>query len=297
LRAAAEALSQSLPHDASLTAIAHASLNEHCAAPVRAAVVATSAADLKAKLARLAERLTDPRCKAIRDPQGIFWFAAPPAQAGKIAFLFPGEGSQYPGMLAGLYPHFPEIREALDAANRSYEQRHGGILPADFLFPEPLANSSDRERWRELLWSLNGAVTAVLAGNFGLLRLLSATGLRPDGVLGHSTGEFTALVAAGVIPLGSSNQQERFSNALWDVFANMPPARPDADHLLAAIGTDASRVKAAIEAAGGGALMAMDNCSLQTVISGPREVVEALVTTAPGGEGLEWHPPMVISQE
>lgn len=280
LRQAAEALARSLSDDASLAVIARDSLALHCRAPVRAAVVAASAADLKAKLARLAGRLADPRCKAIRDPQGIFWFAASPARTGKTAFLFPGEGSQYPGMLAGLHPHFPEIRQILDGANRCYERRLGGVLPADFLFPEPLADEAERERWRVALWSMNGAVTAVLAANFALLRLVSATGLRPDAVLGHSTGEFVALAAGGVIPLGSQHEQgafEAFADALWDAYAQMPPADARTDLVLAAIGADAARVRAAITAAGDGALVAMDNCTLQTVVAGPRQGVEALV--------------------
>ena len=65
-------------------------------------------------------RLADPACRSIRDGRGIYFWDEPLLNggAGGLAFLFPGEGSQYPGMLADLCLHFPEVRRLFDTADR-----------------------------------------------------------------------------------------------------------------------------------------------------------------------------------
>src|SRR5262245_30943762 len=72
----------------------------------RLAIVAESVADLQARLGRAAERLADPRCRSIKDSRGSYFFEEPLHPRGKLALLFPGEGSQYLNMLADLLPHF-----------------------------------------------------------------------------------------------------------------------------------------------------------------------------------------------
>src|SRR5262249_54060247 len=62
------------------------------------AIVAGSADDLCARLKRAAERLADPKCRQVRDIQGIYFFEQPLFPAGKLALLMPGEGAQYLGM-------------------------------------------------------------------------------------------------------------------------------------------------------------------------------------------------------
>ena len=73
------------------------------------AVVAGTAADLAAKLRRAADRLADPRCVHIRDTAGIYFTDRPLHAPGSLALLFPGEGAQYPGMLADLCGVFTEV--------------------------------------------------------------------------------------------------------------------------------------------------------------------------------------------
>ncbi len=77
----------------------------------RLALVAESVADLQSRLGRAAERLADPSCRQIKDSRGSYFFEKPLHPQGKLALLFPGEGSQYLNMLGDLLPHFPEVRE------------------------------------------------------------------------------------------------------------------------------------------------------------------------------------------
>ena len=75
----------------------------------RLAVVASGVEDLRHKLAKAGVALSDsqPTCF---DPAGIYFSERPLAATGKVAFLFPGQGSQYINMLADLAIQFPEIR-------------------------------------------------------------------------------------------------------------------------------------------------------------------------------------------
>src|SRR5262245_61842577 len=77
----------------------------------RLGVVATSIADLTAKLRRADGRLADPKCRHIRDSAGIYYFDEPLLRRGKLALLYPGEGAQYPDMLADLCSALPEVEE------------------------------------------------------------------------------------------------------------------------------------------------------------------------------------------
>ncbi|MES1261716.1 MAG: polyketide synthase, partial [Acidobacteriota bacterium] len=82
------------------------SLSQRPFRPSRLAIVASSLQDLQSKLRRAATRLNDPQARRIRDPEGIYFFAEPLATRGGTAFLYPGEGAQYPNMLADLCMHF-----------------------------------------------------------------------------------------------------------------------------------------------------------------------------------------------
>ncbi len=87
-------------------------------ASCRLAVVASSTDDLQEKLAYALKRLADPDCHQIKDLKGIYFFDTPLSKEGKLAFLFPGEGSQYVNMLADLCIYFPEVRACFDRTDR-----------------------------------------------------------------------------------------------------------------------------------------------------------------------------------
>ena len=76
----------------------------------RLALVATSVADLEGKLELVLARLADPTCRSIEGRSGIYYTEAPLYAPGALAFLFPGQGAQYPNMLADLCVRFPAAR-------------------------------------------------------------------------------------------------------------------------------------------------------------------------------------------
>jgi len=167
------------------------------------AVVATSLDDLKEKIdlflasgGRQPPDATanDQGANAPRSP-GIYF--SPKAEVpGKLAFLFPGQGSQYPDMLAQPAMAFSEVREVIDRADRTLandlERSLGKLIypPSSFTPEHEAAN-------REAIRRTEHAQPALGAVSLGMFRLLTALGIEPDMLAGHSYGEYAALAAAG----------------------------------------------------------------------------------------------------
>jgi len=106
-----------------------------------------------------------------------------------VAFLFPGQGSQQVGMGRELQQAFPESRAVFEEADQALS------LPLS-----RLCFSGPEE---ELLLTAN-TQPALLATSVAAWRALAARGLRPSWVAGHSLGEYSALVAAGVLSLADA---------------------------------------------------------------------------------------------
>jgi malonyl CoA-acyl carrier protein transacylase len=233
----------------------------------RLGLVASSLADLAQRLAALLPRLADATCRFIRDGRGVYYWDEPLLRAGgRMAFLFPGEGSQYPGMLADLCFHFPEVRREFDTADRIALALGEAVPPSAHLFgqvPEGDLN----------LWSATLAVDVVLNSQWALYQLLTRLGLYPDAVVGHSSGELLALAAAGTLEADRALEQKLARlGAIFREFessGDLPAAR------LVAVATDRDRVRAIcrdLDAAG--VAIAMDNCPHQVVLAVPHPEAE-----------------------
>jgi acyl transferase domain-containing protein/NAD(P)H-dependent flavin oxidoreductase YrpB (nitropropane dioxygenase family)/NAD(P)-dependent dehydrogenase (short-subunit alcohol dehydrogenase family)/acyl carrier protein len=159
------------------------------------AVVATSLADLKEKLDAALAILAKPESKAT-DPRGLY-FAESPA-GGPVAFLFPGQGSQYPDMAAQLAMAFAEVRAVLDEADRTLADDLDRPL-GKFIYPPSPFDPEHEKANREALQRTDVAQPAVGAVSLGMARLLGSLGVEPDFLAGHSYGEYVALAAAGAM--------------------------------------------------------------------------------------------------
>ena len=159
------------------------------------AIVATSLDDLKQKLDQALALLRSDEDTA-HDPRGIYFAAAPAARKGtRIAFLFPGQGSQYPNMLAPLAMVFPEVRQAFDDAEVSLEGRLERPL-GKFIFPPSAFTPEQEKQAKEALTRTDVAQPAIGAASLGMFRLLDRLGIQPDLLAGHSYGDYVALCAA-----------------------------------------------------------------------------------------------------
>jgi myxalamid-type polyketide synthase MxaE and MxaD len=110
---------------------------------------------------------------------------------GRLAFVFSGQGSHWPGMGCGAYPRFPVFREALEQASRLFAARAGWSLV------EELGKGESESRLRDTGF----AQPAIFAVQVALAALWRSWGIVPDVVVGHSLGEAAAAVAAGALSL------------------------------------------------------------------------------------------------
>ncbi|MFF2751470.1 type I polyketide synthase [Kitasatospora sp. NPDC058048] len=111
---------------------------------------------------------------------------------GPVAFVFTGQGAQYPGMAKALYFGHAAFRTALDEVDALVRAELGvSLLPTLCDAPGPRL---DLER-------TEFAQPALFAVDYALAELWRACGVRPDAVAGHSLGEYVAACVAGVLSL------------------------------------------------------------------------------------------------
>jgi [acyl-carrier-protein] S-malonyltransferase len=175
---------------------------------------------------------------------------------GKVALVFPGQGSQFVGMGKALY-------EASAPARRIFDQ-------ADDVLGFPLSRLCFHGPVDELEDTINAQpaiLTVSIAALEALRERLAEAGhkVEPIVVAGHSLGEFSALVAAGVMDFPSGLKLVRERGRLMKEAGEASPGG-----MAAVIGLDADTLAALCDdAADGGVLIvANDNCPGQTVISG-----------------------------
>jgi amino acid adenylation domain-containing protein len=166
-----------------------------------------------------------------------------------VAFLFPGQGAQHPGMLAGLYRHEPVFRDAFD--------RCAAVLELDL---HALVFDGTAEQLGHT------AVTqpALFAVEYALAQLWLSWGVRPRAMMGHSLGEYVAAVLAGVMRLEDALKLVAARGRLIGSLpggAMMAVPLPEAE-VLPLLGEALS--------------VAAVNGPASTVISGPTDAVDAL---------------------
>jgi len=188
------------------------------------------------------------------------------AGSKKIAFLFPGQGSQAVGMGRAFAQASPEARARFAAADAAL-----GVGLTRLCFEGPL----------DQLTRTANAQPAVLTVSVVAAEALAAAGVRPDLVAGHSLGEYSALVAAGAL---------EFADAVHTVRARgtfMQESVPEGQGGMAAIlGAPAAAVRQAcaeVEREGHGVVeVANLNAPDQTVISGTAAAVARAMALCEG---------------
>ncbi|AGL02200.1 ACP S-malonyltransferase [Desulfoscipio gibsoniae] len=106
-----------------------------------------------------------------------------------LAYIFPGQGSQYVGMGKSLFDKYDFVREIFETADRAL-----GFALTELIFEGPAD---------ELQKTIN-AQPAILTASIAMHELIKKAGIRPAAAAGHSLGEYSALVAAGAIDFGDA---------------------------------------------------------------------------------------------
>ncbi len=238
------------------------------ATAVRVAIDYADAADLAAKAAKAVEALRggNPAMWKILRAQGVFIGRGLP---GKVAFLFTGQGSQYVNMLADLRRREPIVAATFDEADRIMEPLLGRPL-TEFIFADT-ADTSAAQRLEQQLMQTEITQPAVLTTDLALTRLLDAYGVRPDMVMGHSLGEYGALVVAGALSFGAALE------AVSTRGREMANLSVDDNGAMAAVLGPLAEIERIVGETDGYVVVANINSTGQAVIGGATEAVERAV--------------------
>ncbi|CAM3945208.1 ACP S-malonyltransferase [Paenibacillus alkaliterrae] len=196
----------------------------------------------------------------------------------KTAFVFPGQGAQAVGMGKDVYDAFDRSRTIFEQADQAL-----GFSLSTIIFEGP----------EHALKQTANTQPALLTVSIALLEALEGRGLKPDFVAGHSLGEYSALVAAGVLS---------FEDAVRTVRARgqfMEQAVPSGQGAMAAVlGAEREALAALcakITSDGNVAELANVNCPGQIVVSGTAAGVQAVVERGKEEAGAKRVIPLEVS--
>ncbi|WP_051023857.1 type I polyketide synthase [Thiorhodovibrio frisius] len=246
-------------------AIEHADRVARDQMPWRLAVVANDQSSLSNALSQATAALNQPGKPLsphirLTGPDGPI-IAREPHQ---IAFLFPGQGAQYPGMGREAALWFEPFRSACELAEGLFANELPQRL-SHYLWPR--GQYDDDQQALAALTATEIAQPALGAVELGYLDLLAALGLVPDMVGGHSYGEFIALAAAGALMPADILRLSRARG--------LAMAGAKGDGAMAAV--QASRDSLEPLLAGSALVLANHNAPEQSVLSGPQAELETLL--------------------
>jgi [acyl-carrier-protein] S-malonyltransferase len=183
-------------------------------------------------------------------------------EQGGIALVFPGGGSQYVGMGQDVCERYPAARRVLEAADAVL-----AFPLSQLCFAGPVEELTDTFNAQPAMVATSAALLAALQGR--------ANGrLVPTFVAGHSTGQYTALLAAGALDLASVLRFVRDRGRL------MNEAGDERSGTMAAVlGLDAAALQAVCDETGD-VWIANDNAPGQIVLSGERQALERALRLA-----------------
>jgi [acyl-carrier-protein] S-malonyltransferase len=184
----------------------------------------------------------------------------------EVAFVFPGQGSQYVGMGRDLYETFPEAKAVFDEADRIL-----GFPLSRLCFEGPREELDDTFNTQPAIFAMSVACLEALRGRSSVVPLF---------VAGHSLGEYSALVASGALDFADGLYLVRERGRVMKEAGELNPGA-----MAAIIGLDAGTVEeicqeASIQCPASSVQVANYNSPGQVVISGHKEALERALELA-----------------
>ncbi|MFO7578338.1 MAG: SDR family NAD(P)-dependent oxidoreductase [Pelovirga sp.] len=229
-------------------------------------------------------------------PDGI-WLAL---QEGieEVAFLFPGQGAQYPGMLKNLALQFPEFLDTLADADRAFAA--AAQMPqrslTRLIYPHPFTAAARAESADPALRATDVAQPALGAVSLAATATLKRFALKPAACAGHSYGELVALCVAGVL---SAADLHRLSRLRGELMAGQGGDRGT----MLAVSAPLADIAAFLSDADLDLVLANRNTPQQGVLSGSRSEIERArtllqergIAATPLSVSAAFHSPLVAA--
>lgn len=244
--------------------------------PVRAALIAKTPTELLAGLQRLEQMVNDapPAIgEVISSPEKTLWLSNQ-VQRNRVAFLFPGQGSQRLAMTRTLVERYAWAQKLVSQADQCCHDR--GLTEISSLMYPPMDRVVDEEQkqeWMKQLAQTEVAQPAICLSSLIWLQYLEQLGITPVVVGGHSLGELTAFCAAGAF------DQTTLLN-LATLRGQVMAASPHKAGTMASLACSQTVAESLVQQVEGYVVVANINSPEQTIISGTKDSVEAVVQKA-----------------
>jgi acyl transferase domain-containing protein/NAD(P)-dependent dehydrogenase (short-subunit alcohol dehydrogenase family) len=231
-------------------------------------VVEKSKSEIEKSIADVKEQLKSSPEAAWQRPDGMTYSSE--NNNNSIAFVFPGQGSQYTGMCRDLACQFPQFLSALEQANNIFIEATGKESLGDILYPIPVFSKSAKKEQEEILRQTQNAQPAIGAVSLGVLDILNHFSVTANAAIGHSYGELTALSAAGVFNAETCHRLSRIRGEL------MSAGEGDRGSMLAVVASY-EQVEFLLKDNDVELVIANHNSPTQVVLSGATDQVDVFV--------------------
>lgn len=191
-----------------------------------------------------------------------------PATVGKVGYIFPGQGSQRPGMGRLLYTHSPVFRVAVDECEAVFQDLYQ-ISPLAYLLDD--GGMADDVRIVQ---------PALFMQMIGLAAMWQAVGVAPAVTVGHSQGEIAAACVSGIMSLADGIRVVTLRANLVDTVSTAQGFA--STYSMAVVGVDREECERLLARNSGWAELSVINSAHVLAISGEREMVTEVVATLNG---------------
>ena len=210
--------------------------------------------------------LNDPEKLEFKPPAGVFYGEG--KVPGKIAFLFPGQGSQYIGMGYDLVDAFPRAATVFDAIKPMFKQEQS---LRRFIYPAMAVEPGEKSRLEGLLRQTEVAQPAIGAISLIMMNILSTFQVFPESAAGHSFGELSALCAGKRI-----NETDFLSLSVWRGRLMADACGADKGQMLA-VKAHPDAIEQLVKESGADVVVANKNSPEQGVLSGSSPEIEKML--------------------
>ena len=195
--------------------------------------------------------------------KGIYFGSGDVLTSDKVAWMFPGQASQYPNMLKEIYNAYPQIESLYRQADAIWKAGYGDEITK-------LVFGDDEECLERELENTKNTHPSVFLSDIAMFKLLTESGIKGDYMIGHSLGEIAALYAGGMLDLKSAIG---LVGNRGNAFDSIPK---DNRGFLMSIRADSSEVEELIVKSGLNVTVANINSPEQTVVGGKQDQISRM---------------------